>query len=515
MLYAHPILTCEESIAYEKSLLTGREAEWAAMNKAGRSLGRAALDDFCEIAHMHSRAHRHPRVMVLTGKGHNGGDALLAAHEILRLRPEAEVHILNLVEKKDCRTLTRRAWDELEKTGKAQIVSQMKIPNMSFDLCLDGLLGMQFKPPLRDSAEQLLSAVNNHPNIRFRVAVDLPSGLGDLGAFRADFTYATGILKAPAINPKHVDKIGRLRYLDIGFFRDIYVGPQATSEDVLTGDVLSPLRDWRPAASEKRCFGHLFILAGSRSMPGALLMNAMAALRSGVGLVTAFAPESVASQLAAQLPEVMWTPWPETPDGGLALEGWRLMREQLPRASALLCGSGLGRERETRTLVEEIVSETHLPTVLDADALFPSVIDAASARGSSAGPVIITPHAGEFKRLTGRDTAAYDREALSWFAHKHNVITVLKGSLTRISDGRFVHVSPFGGPVLSRGGSGDLLGGLIGGLLAQWPEDGLRAADAGVVWHGMAADLLARERGAVSVATTDLLEYLSPVLRLA
>lgn len=515
MLYAHPILTCEEAIELEKSLLTGREAEWTAMNKAGRSLGRAVLDDFCEIAHMHSPRHRRPRILVLIGKGHNGGDALLAADEILRLRPEAEIHIVNLAEKKECRTLTRRAWDDLEKTGKAQMLPLMKMPNMSFDICLDGLLGMKFKPPLRENAEQVLSAVNQYANIGFRVAVDMPSGLGDVGAFQADFTYATGIVKAPAINPKHADKVGRLRYLDIGFFEDIYLGPQATSEDVLTPQILEPLRDWRPADSEKRKFGHLFILAGSRTMPGALLMNAMAAVRSGVGLVTAFAPESVTTQLAAQLPEVMWTPWPETPDGGLALEGWHLLRENLSRASALLCGSGLGRERETRTLIEEIVAETHLPTVLDADALFPSVIDAASLRGSSAGPVVVTPHAGEFMRIASRDTTVYDREALTWFSHKHNLVTVLKGPLTRVSDGRFVQASPFGGPVLARGGSGDLLGGIIGGLLAQWPEEGMRAASAGVVWHGMAADLLARERGATSVATTELLNYLSPVLRLA
>lgn len=515
MLYAHPILTCEESVALEKSLLTGKEAEWTAMNQAGRSLGRAVMDDFCEIAAMQSRAHRKPRVLVLCGKGHNGGDALLAADEIIRLRPEAEVFILNLVDKRECRTMTRRAWENLEKTGRAEVIAQLKIPNLEFDICIDGLLGMQFKPPLRENAEQLLKLVNNHPSIRFRVAVDLPSGLGDTHAFRADFTYATGIVKAPAINPLYAEKVGRLRYLDIGFFREIYIGPQSSCEDVLTREVLEPLLGWRPANAEKRKFGHLFILAGSRSMPGALLMNALAALRSGVGLVTAFAPESVAPQLAARLPEVMWVPWPETPGGGLALEGWHLLRERFSRGSALLCGSGLGTENETRKLVEEVVAETPLPLVLDADALYPSVIDAASARSGNAGPVILTPHAGEFRRLAERDSAAYEREALSWFSHKHNVITVFKGPLTRVTDGRFVHASPFGGPVLSRGGSGDLLGGLIGGLLAQWPEQGMRAAGAGVVWHGMAADLLARERGVVSVATTDLLDYLGPVLRLA
>ncbi|GHC00249.1 NAD(P)H-hydrate dehydratase [Cerasicoccus arenae] len=515
MLYAHPILTCEEALAWEKSLLAGKEAEWTAMNKAGRSLGRAALDDFCEIAHMHSHAHRKPRVLVLVGKGHNGGDALLAADEIAHLRPEAEIFILPLIDKKECRTLTRRAWDLLEQRDHTQTISILKIANLDFEFCLDGLLGMQFRPPLRENAQQLLSMVNQHRSIRFRVAVDLPSGLGDENAFRADFTYATGILKTPAIDPKQADRVGRLKYLDIGFFEELYLGPQASCEDVLTHEVLSALRDWRPAASDKRKFGHLFIVAGSRNMPGALLMNAMAAVRSGVGLVTAFAPESIAPQLAAQLPEVMWTPWPETPDGGLALEGWYLLREKLPRATALLCGSGFGHERESRTLIEEIVAEVSLPIVLDADALFPSVLDVVSERGSNKGPVIITPHAGEFMRLSGRDSAVYDREALTWFAHKHNVITVLKGPLTRVTDGKFVHASTFGGPVLARGGSGDLLGGLMGGLLAQWPDDAFRAAGAGVVWHGMAANLMARERGAVSVATTDLLQYLSPVLRLA
>ncbi|WP_309400349.1 NAD(P)H-hydrate dehydratase [Cerasicoccus maritimus] len=515
MIYADPILTCEESIAHEKQLLTGKEAEWTAMNKAGRSLGRAALDDFCEVAHMHSRAHRKPRILVLVGKGHNGGDALLAADEILKLRPEAEVSIVPLVEKKECRSLTRRAWDNLETTGKAQVIPAMKMGNLDFELCFDGLLGMQFKPPLRDNVKQLLSSVNAHPSIRFRVAVDLPSGLGDPDAFQANTTYATGILKAPALDPQHAENVGRIRYLDIGFFDELYTGPQASGEDVLTPDVLAPLRNWRPSASDKRKFGHLFVVAGSRSMPGALLMNAKAALHSGVGLVTAFAPESVAAQFAAQAPEVMWVPWPETPEGGLALEGWHLLREKLPRATAVLCGSGIGQEAETRALIEEMVSEIQAPMVLDADALIPSVIEKAAERGPNKGAVIVTPHAGEFMRISGQDSAAYDREALAWHAHKHDIITVYKGPLTRVTNGQLVHASPFGGPVLARGGSGDLLSGLIGGLLAQWPERAFHAAGAGVVWHGMAADLLARERGAVSVATTELLDFLSPVLRLA
>jgi len=509
---AHPILTCEEALEFEKNLLAGHEAAWRAMNRAGRSLGRAALDDFCEVAHPSSRTHRKPRVLVLVGKGHNGGDALLAADEVMRIRPEAEVFLLAGSAKEDARTLTRRAWDALEKNRGVQTIPAHRLDSFDFDLCFDGLLGMQFKPPLREDAAELIRPVNEHASIKFRVAVDLPSGLGDRGAFRADFTYATGIVKAPAIRPENRDWVGRLRYLDIGFFDERYDGPQESGEDVLTVDILAPLRRWRAAGADKRKFGHLFIVAGSRSMPGALLMNAQAALHSGAGLVTAFAPESVTAQLAAQLPEVMWTPWPETPSGGLALEGWNLLREKLPRASALLTGSGLGNEPETHKLIEEIVAEVPVPVVLDADALQPGIVHAADARKNQAG-LILTPHAGEFKRLTGSASAEYDRDALVWFSHKHNLVTVWKGPLTRITDGRRVLASPFGGPVLARGGSGDLLGGMIGGLVAQTPDQLLRSAAAGVVWHGAAADFLARDRGAVSVRTTELLNYLSPVLR--
>ncbi|MEO0794678.1 MAG: NAD(P)H-hydrate dehydratase [Verrucomicrobiota bacterium] len=512
--YAHPILTCEESVELEKSLLNGKEAEWTAMNKAGRGLGRAVVDDYCELAHPQSRSHRKPKILVLVGKGHNGGDALLAANEITRIRPETEVFVLTPYEKKEMRTLTRRAYDALEQTGKCQTIPLLRVPSLTFDLCLDGLLGMQFKPPLRDNVMDLLRVLNEHPSIRCRVAVDLPSGIGDPNAFRADFTYATGIVKSPAIDPDNASVVGRLRYLDIGFFSQLYSGPQIVGEEVLTPSVLDHWRAVRPAHSDKRSYGHLFIVAGSRSMPGALLMNAMAALRSGVGLVTAFAPECVAAQFAAQLPEVMWVPWPETPDGGLALEGWYLLRQKLPRATALLCGSGIGTEPETIKLIEEIVAEAPVPVVLDADALQPSVVAVAEQRNGLNGGVIITPHAGEFMRLTSSDSARYDREALVWHAHKNGLVTVLKGPVTRVTDGKLVHTSTFGGPVLARGGSGDLLSGLIGGLLAQIPDQPFRAASAGVVWHGQAADLLARERGAVSLTTTELVNFLSPVLRL-
>ena len=229
-------------------------------------------------------------------------------------------------------------------------------------------------------------------------------------------------------------------------------------------------------------------------------MSVRAAVRSGTGLVTAFVPESLAPAYAAQLPEAMWVGWPETPEGGLALEGSHLLRELAGRFTALLAGPGLAREAETLALVNEVVKTSAVPVVLDADALQPDLVRSGNA------PRVLTPHAGEFARIAGG-------LELQEFASTTGAMVVLKGPTTRIGAARRVYHSFYGGPVLARGGSGDVLAGLIGSMLAQIPAEPLAAAARGVVWHGLAADLLARTHGAVAVQTTQLLDFLSTALR--
>jgi NAD(P)H-hydrate epimerase len=236
-------------------------------------------------------------------------------------------------------------------------------------------------------------------------------------------------------------------------------------------------------------------------------MATEAALRAGAGLVTAAVPESLVPAFAARLPEAIWLGLPETPEGGLALEGLGLVREAFGRATAVLLGPGLGRERETLALAGEIAKASPRPLVIDADALQPEIVAAGGAGGAAR---VLTPHGGEFARIEAAIPAG--------------AVTVRKGPVTRIEmngaaggadcgTGGAVYHSFFGGPVLARGGSGDLLAGLIGGLLAQGPEDVLGAAARGVVWHGLAADLLAKSRGAQAVRTTELLDFLGSALR--
>jgi ADP-dependent NAD(P)H-hydrate dehydratase / NAD(P)H-hydrate epimerase len=481
-----PILTRGDARALEAKLFGGDETkEWPAMQAAGRAIAEAILDDFREIGGLPANA----RIFLLAGKGHNGGDALLAAQVLLEKFPATRAEVVFVFGVRALRPLAARAWRELVHTCGARVRETAgTTPGAAYDLCLDGVFGFQFRPPAEERVVDLLTRTNAL-SVRLRAAVDLPSA----GLFRADFTYATGSVKRPVVD---APEAGRVRYLDLGFFR----GDEVGHDRVLPSSVLAPLAGLRAARSDKRAFGHVLIVGGSRNYPGAILMTVLAALRSGAGLVTAFVPESIAPAFAAHAPEAMWVGWPETPTGGLALEGEHLLRAKLERADAIVLGPGMGREPETLALAASIVKSSPLPLVIDADALQPEIV----AVGSS--PRILTPHAGEFARIEAAVAAA------------ENFTLVRKGSVTRVSGhGGVTYHSFFGGPVLARGGSGDLLAGLIGGLLAQSrAESGsatLLAAARGVVWHGLAADLLARMHGQVAVSVTQLLDFLPAALR--
>lgn len=571
---SHPVLSCAEAKAWESRLLADESAEWAAMQRAGVAIAREILEDYREIGGFPENG----RMLVLAGKGHNSGDALLAAGEILQRFPQASAEVLFAFGEKGFRPLAAKAWGILRRTGRARGMGLLGPPksadaggqtrvqasnvamgqaasatglrraeepratlDASYDLCLDGVFGLQFRRPLDEPVAELLARVNTHPRIRVRAAVDLPSGVGEENAgtvFRADFTYATGIVKSPLLQPANAPFVGRVRYLDLGFF-DAKCGsllagdsaapspasrllqePHGSSSRILLASILAPLAAPRPSQSDKRSYGHLFIVGGSRSYPGAVVLAVRAALRSGVGLVTAFVPELLVAEYAARHPEAMWVGMPVNAGGALVPAGLDRIRERLARASALAIGPGLSADPDALALAGRLVAGSEIPLLLDADALRPEVVGRAVSR-----PFIVTPHAGEFARIA---PLLIEGERVKAPAG----VIVAKGPITRILSGpgafaappesetrhppSAIHSSTFfslhGGPLLARGGSGDLLAGLTGGLLAQTPADPLLAACRGVVWHGCAADLLARARGQVAVELSDILEHLGRAL---
>jgi len=344
----HPILTCAEAAAWEKTILgADPEAAWAAMVKAGAGVGAAILRDYVQWRPLP----RDPRVLVLAGPGHNGGDAILAAREILRARPRGKIMVVLLEPAEKLKSLTQRAWDELAACSGVESATPTQFytflnNGQTWDMCIGGLYGMSFRPPLSAIARELIQTVNNAPQaVGFRAAVDLPSGVGDTSddlAFVADFTYATGIAKKPLLEPANSRWVGRIRYIDLGFFEKPYEGPRASAEDILLAEILNEQAHLRDARGDKRSHGHLLVVSGSRSFPGAQMLNVMGALRSGVGLVTALTPMSHAPAFAAVRPEAMWRGCAEESDGGHGTITLGVVRELAPRMTAVMVGSGMG-----------------------------------------------------------------------------------------------------------------------------------------------------------------------------
>ena len=489
-----PVLSCAEAAAAEAAFIGGDAAlSWKLMNLAARGIADEAVTLI---------GHPPRRILVLAGKGNNGADAFLAALRCARRGTEI---LAVFAEGGPAGAQAQRAWSVRKPGVRIGIVAAANLGRLGdheFDLIFDGILGQGFRAPLSAELRAFLRASGSLRGLR--VAVDLPSGLGDDAsgpAFRADLTVSVGCLKRPLLSAAAARFVGRLRVLDIG----LPLGE--TEEACVTARALAPLLRPRRPRSDKRHHGRLLIVGGSDRMPGAVLMNTAAALRSGAALVTTCLPESVRAKAAVAYPEAMWRGLRTDRDGLIAGANLQEVSALLTDKDALLIGSGMGEK--AAKLIGSVVARGDTALVLDADALRPAVIAA-----SKKAPVrVLLPHAGEFHRLSGRDASVSAARA---YARRTQTIVVLKGPVTCVTDGlRVIHV-PFGGPVLARGGSGDLLAGIVASVLARRGELGVTAFDAAVLattWHARAADWLRKNQGEEAVRTTDLLAGLSPVLR--
>ncbi|MEM0964666.1 MAG: NAD(P)H-hydrate dehydratase [Verrucomicrobiota bacterium] len=518
-IHSHPVLSCSDAVDYERAFFSkSAESEDVVMFRAGRAIAEAIEDDFEEISGFPAKG----KAIVLAGKGHNSGDALICANTLKDRHPDLDILVLLAFPVTDLKDNVRAPYELLRVRSKVFILTDeadidevlsVFADGKCIDLCIDGLFGMNLSPPLRGNPLSLIEAVNRFPAVRLRAAVDLPSGIGDESdpkAFNADFTYATGIAKLPVSDNRSINKVGRLRYLDLGFF-----SPKTKTDSdlrVLLPTILWQLASFRQPTTHKRTYGHLLVLAGSESMPGACIMATMAAANSGVGLLTVGTVERVAAAGVIAQPEAMWTSVPSSESGALHSGIIDQLNQKLTDYTAILAGPGLGRSAEAHKLVRHLVEKVDRPIVLDADGLFPEITQSLSKRPVEFLPIVITPHLGEWKRIGGHPFEDNGAEALKSFCRTYNCVTVLKGPRTRIANASTVYLSPFGGPVLARGGTGDLLAGMVGSLLSQDSRNPTTAAVLATVWHGRAADCLARAQGNAAVKTTRLLDYLPEAL---
>jgi ADP-dependent NAD(P)H-hydrate dehydratase len=265
----------------------------------------------------------------------------------------------------------------------------------------------------------------------------------------------------------------------------------------------------RQPDSHKGTFGKILVIAGSRGMSGAAILCGSAALRGGAGLVRLAVPEGILPIVAAGNPCYTTIALPQDSHGRIALDANRMLAESLKDNDVVAIGPGLGQSPELVELIGSMLKQAAIPVVVDADGLN-NLAQHPERLSAHTGPLIVTPHPGEFARLLRRDTAtveAHRQELAVAFARQHRLIVILKGHATLVTDGERLYENTTGNPGMATGGTGDVLTGLIAALLGQQLEP-FAAAQLGVYLHGLAGDLAAADLGQVSLITSDLVQYL-------
>jgi hydroxyethylthiazole kinase-like uncharacterized protein yjeF len=381
------------------------------------------------------------------------------------------------------------------------------------DLVIDALFGTGLARPLAGAFAQLVEGLDEVE--RPRIAVDIPSGLAGSSAARigphlhADLTVTFAAPKVAHILPPAADAVGELVVADLGYPPHL-VEEAAGDLHLLVGEELAALLPPRARDSHKGDYGHLLVVAGALGKAGAAVLAARAAVRAGCGLVTAAVAAPIAPILHVGCWEAMVVPLPASPGGALAAAAAEPALAAAASRSAMALGPGLGEEEGTVAAIRRLTAEAGLPLVLDADGLN-AFAGRAGDLARRTAPTVLTPHPGELGRLLGCSTQEVqaDRPAAARRAAElTGAVVVLKGSLTLVAappgGGGGLYVNPTGNPGMATGGSGDVLTGILGGLLAQRLAV-LDAALLAVYLHGLAGDLALARLGGPALAAEDLI----------
>jgi ADP-dependent NAD(P)H-hydrate dehydratase / NAD(P)H-hydrate epimerase len=506
------------------------------MENAGSAVARFVLSDYPQAE----------RVSVICGKGNNGGDGFVAAGKLLEAG--RAVRVLLLCHPEDLRGDAAHMFQEMAQRPHPLKITPVIVREASgldsaevrevfaADVILDAILGTGFRPPMSVLYAAAIGRMNSAPAAV--IAVDIPSG-ADADAMRAE-TSSRGVVSRSAIseneiweNQARVDAVvtftaprpahifaaltnGPTVIAPIGSPREAVVSELGLQ--VSTAPDFASLLAPRARDANKGSYGHVLVIGGSVGKTGAAAMAGFAALRAGAGLSTVATAKSALATVASFHPELMTETLPETEQGTISLRALGSGLESLLARKTLAIGPGISRNSETAEFVRAVAErgrafsdDSVLGMVIDADALnaFEGMAEKLNGRGRT---LVITPHPGEMSRLIGMSIAeiqANRLEVARKFAREHELIVVLKGHRTLITapDGT-VWVNPTGNPGMATGGTGDVLTGLVAGLLAQHPENALLATALAVYLHGLAGDLAAESLGENSLVATDLIRFL-------
>ncbi|MGA6925099.1 MAG: NAD(P)H-hydrate dehydratase [Desulfosarcina sp.] len=480
--------------------------------------GRGACAFFLEAVYRH-----HPgAVGIAAGPGNNGGDGLVMARYLHQKGIPTTVFLFS-----------RRARIKGDAAANLKLLDAMGVsvvplsdgaamdsrPSLMVHqhTWIDALLGTGLTSKVHGLLGSAIEFINQQARPIF--AVDIASGLNaDTGQVlgvctRADATATFGFAKIGHLTYPGRELTGRLKVIDIGIPAQV-AAATGCRQHLITPTALKARIPHRSSTAHKGHSGHLLVLAGSPGKTGAAVMTATAALRAGAGLVTLGAPQSLIGVLAAKVTEIMTLGLPETETGAIDESAGETISSMIEDKRCLAVGPGIGTHASTGRLLERLIQDCPVPMVIDADGLNLIATRPAMLAGRQS-MLVLTPHPGEMARLSGRSTADIQGDRIGHaraFAQRHQVCLVLKGAATVVAgpDGT-VFVNPTGNAGMAAGGMGDVLTGLIAGLMAQGmaPGDAARTA---VYLHGAAADRLARGPSPIGYLATEVMDAVPHVM---
>ena len=488
------------------------------MENAGRGALETLVDRFDPIEDY--------RVAVVAGRGNNGGDGFVMGRYLMemgvrvsffllstrdRVQGDAQANMI-LAEK----LLAEHPESAFFEIPDAQAFKRDSQRLLSHDLFIDAIFGTGLNSDVRGFYKDVIELINSSENPVF--SVDIPSGINaDTGevcgvAVQADATATFAFAKAGHVIYPGNFYSGDLEVIDIGIPGHI---AKAELPDIFlpeNQDISSLIPD-REFNSHKGSFGHLFVLAGSPGKTGAAALCANAAKRTGTGLVTLGVPETLMPVIEPMVIEPMTEGLEQTQSGSLGPDAWERIKILWTDKQALAIGPGLSTDPGTKNLVKKLVTESPIPTVIDADGLN-CIAEDLELLKEAKSPLILTPHPGEMARLIGKTSTQVQADRLNTarsFAKDYQVILVLKGAQTLVAcPDSTVFICPTGNPGMASGGMGDVLTGMISGFLAQGLEPEA-AALTGAFIHGLCGDMLA-EDSPVGFLASDMVDQIPHAL---
>ncbi len=511
------VATAEEMQELDrKAIETYRIPGIVLMENAGRGAAEVISKTFPDL--------QKKKIAIIAGKGNNGGDGFVIARYLLNNGISVRIYLLTDPKglRGDAETnfnVFHRMKGEVISVPSSKDYIKVKKDLERFDILVDGIFGTGLDAEVRGYYREVIDHLNTLQ--KPIVAIDIPSGLDanagkPLGAaIRASLTVTFGLPKIGLLIPPGIDYAGEVKVIDIGIPKRLVEEEKIPTYLLEKEEIQKWLSIPRNPDTHKGDYGHLLVIAGSVGKTGAAAMASQAALRMGAGLVTLAIPKSLNGIMETKLTEVMTEPLPETPKQTLSLRAYSTIVRLCENKRAVVIGPGLGTYKETQLLVLKLIRTLNLPIVLDADGITALTIQAKTLPVANR-LLVLTPHPGEMAKLVRSQVKEIleDRVELSRnFSQSQHVHLVLKGHPSLISTPKGeTFINPTGNPGMASAGAGDVLTGMIGGLICQG-FDILPSLQMAVYLHGLAGDEGAKEMGEKSLIASDIIERIPTLLK--